>query len=277
MFVAQLVESCRRIQFIERIRARDMSPRRIDPSDDLFDPLRAAIVHQRSGNLDEAFWLVFLFVHFGKHPRGRWRYLRDVYGALGAEDLWDWANVSVNPDGFRAWLAANQVRILQSASPGGFGNHRKYQSLDAYSPTGTGAAIASYIDWIAPQGGHVSRVRAAEQAAGGDRGRAFDILYRSMDTVISFGRLARFEYLAMLGKLNLAKVVPPAVYVSDATGPRRGARLLFGGSPTASIRPAVLEVNLRELNQVLNVGFQVLEDALCNWSKSPAKFKPFRG
>ena len=277
VLVAQLVESRRRIQFVERIQERDISPRRMDPSEDLFDPLRAAILHKRAGNVDEAFWLVFLFVHFGKHRRGQWRYLRDVYGALGGESLWDWANTSANPDGFRAWLAANRTRIEESPEPGGFGNHRKYQSLDACSSTGTGAAVVTYVDWIAPLGSHVNRMVAAHDAVRGDPGEAFHALYESMDAVASFGRLARFEYLAMVGKLGLAKIVPPSAYLSSSTGPRQGARLLFGGSPTASIPPAVLEEHLGELNQVLEVGFQVLEDALCNWNKSPATFKPFRG
>ena len=275
VFVAQLVESRRRIQFVERIREGDISPRRIDPSEDLFDPLRAAILHQRAGNLDEAFWLVFLFVHFGKHRSGKWQYLRDVYGALGAENLWDWASTSANPDGFRVWLAANQARIGRSS--GGFGNHRKYQSLDAYSLKGTGSAIATYVDWIVPLGNHVNRVRAALDAADGDPGHAFHVLYQSMDAVASFGRLARFEYLAMIGKLNLAKIAPSSAYLANSTGPLQGARLLFDGSPTAPIPPVSLEAYLDELNRALNVGFQVLEDALCNWNKSPATFKPFRG
>jgi hypothetical protein len=31
------------------------------------------------------------------------------------------------------------------------------------------------------------------------------------------------------------------------------------------------------LREELDVGFDVIEDALCNWQKSPAEFKPFRG
>jgi hypothetical protein len=32
----------------------------------LFDPLKAAVLHYRRGRVDEAYWLVFLAVHFGK-------------------------------------------------------------------------------------------------------------------------------------------------------------------------------------------------------------------
>jgi hypothetical protein len=34
---------------------------------------------------------------------------------------------------------------------------------------------------------------------------------------------------------------------------------------------------LIELDADLKVGMQVLEDALCNWQKSPAHFERFRG
>ena len=277
MLVAQLVESIRRVRFVARIRERDVSRRRLDPSDVLFDPLRAAVLHNRAGNLDEAFWLIFLFVHFGRHPRGNWRYLRDVYGRLAEGGRWDWLNTRANPEGFRAWLAANQIRIQQSAQPGGFGNHRKYQSLDAYSSTGTGAAVATYVDWVAPPRSHRDLLRAALSTARGDAGGAFHILYQSMAAVASFGRLARFEYVAMIGTVGLAPIAPPSAYLSHSSGPLQGARRLFGGSPTCPLSAAVLNTYLQELNEVLRVGFQVLEDALCNWNKSPKIFKPFRG
>src|SRR5439155_16600348 len=59
-FVEQLLESIRRIEFIAAIAKRDISDFRADPSSDLFDPIKAAILHKRRGNIDEAFWLAFL-------------------------------------------------------------------------------------------------------------------------------------------------------------------------------------------------------------------------
>ena len=62
-----------------------------------------------------------------------------------------------------------------------------------------------------------------------------------------------------------------------ATGPLAGARLLFTGDEMASIGPADLDAWLIALDSDLDVGMQVLEDALCNWQKSPLEFVPFRG
>jgi hypothetical protein len=105
----------------------------------------------------------------------------------------------------------------------------------------------------------------------------FDDLYRSMCSVASFGRLARFDYLTMLGKLGLAPIEPGSTYMMGATGPLDGARMLFTGDSTAAVAARQLDQWLVELEAVLRVGMQVLEDSLCNWQKSPERFVPFRG
>ncbi len=272
-FVEQLLESIRRVKFVAVLRARELSDRRADPNDELFDPLKAAILYQRQGNVEEAFWLVFLFVHFGKHPRAGWRYAREVYGRLGEAGRWDWASTSSDPCGFRAWLHAHQDDLKREGVPRGFGNHRKYESLDAYSAKGTGAVVESYLRWVNPPRTHQELMQHVCRQADGDPRKAFNALYQSMRAVARFGRTARFDYLTMLGKLGLAAIEPASAYINNSTGPLRGARLLFG----ANERAATLDDWLVELDAQLRVGMQVLEDALCNWQKSPARFKPFRG
>lgn len=271
--IEQLVESIRRVKFVAAVRARKLSNGRADPTDELFDPLKAAILHQRQGNIEEAFWLVFLFVHFGKHARAGWRYAREIYGRLGDGGRWDWVTTSADPSDVRAWLHAHQDDLKRPGLPHGFGNHRKRESLDAYSSKGTGAAVESYVRWVAPPRTHQALMGEALRQADGDPRRAFDLLYRSMNVVVRFGRLARFDYLTMVGKLGLALIEPGSAYLEGSTGPVRGARLLFGIRASA----ADLDAWLVDLGGELNVGMQVLEDALCNWQKSPLRFKPFRG
>jgi len=269
----QLLESIHRVRYVAVLRERNLSSLRAEPNDNLFDPLRAAILHQRQGNIEEAFWMVFLFVHFGKHTRAGWRYAREVYGRLGDGGRWDWASTSANPSGFRAWLDAHQDDLKREGVPRGFGNHRKYESLDACSRNGTGAAVQSYVEWVSPPRTHQEMMEQARLRADGDQRRAFDELYDSMRAVARFGRTARFDYLTMVGKLALAAIEPPSTYMEGATGPVRGARLLFGGRASAT----TLDSWLVDLDTQLHVGMQVLEDALCNWQKSPDQFKPFRG
>jgi hypothetical protein len=145
--------------------------------------------------------------------------------------------------------------------------------LDARSATGTGAVVESYVRWVSPPRSHEQLVAEAIKRSNGDRRASFDDLYRSMHIVVRFGRLARFDYLAMLGKLGLALIQPGSPYLKGSSGPLRGARLLFGREESS----AVLDAWIAELDEHLDVGMQVLEDALCNWQKSPDRFVPFRG
>jgi hypothetical protein len=276
-FLEQLLESIHRVRYVSVIRTRKLSERSADPNDEMFDPLKAALLHQRQEHVDEAFWLVFLFVHFGKHAKAGWRYAREVYGRLGNGGRWDWAITSADPAGFREWLGDHHDELKRAGAPHGFGNHRKYESLSAYSDSGTGAVVESYVRWVGPPRTHQELIEDARLEAGGDARQAFDYLYRSMRAVKRFGRTARFDYLTMVGKLGLAEIEPGSAYIQGSTGPGVGARLLFGGRKDAALSSSDLDQWLVELDAELNVGMQVLEDALCNWQKSPGKFERFRG
>jgi hypothetical protein len=273
VLIQQFLDSVHRVQFVAVLRTRRLSDLRADPNNEMFDPVRSAIVLQRRGNIEEAFWMVFLFVHFGRHARAHWRYAREIYGRQGAGPRWDWARTSADPNGFREWLRAYQENLSRDNTPHGFGNHRKYESLDAHSPHGTGAVVESYIRWIGPPRTHQQIVEEALLQARGDPSTAFDLLYQSMKAVSRFGRTARFDYLAMVGKLGLALIEPGSPYVAGSTGPLKGAILLFG----RRARPANLDAWLVTLGERLEVGMQVIEDALCNWQKSPDRFQRFRG
>ncbi len=268
--VEQILESERRGKYFREIARRDMSLSRIDPDGPQFDPIKAALIQQRAGFTDEGIWLVFLFVHFGRSRRGGFRYARDVYGGAGPAARWDWAHVSTDVGGFRAWMNDNAARI-RSAGPGGFGNHRKYESLEE-----TGEVVATYVDWAAG-GTQVGRIQTELAASGADGRQAFARLYRSMGGIFRFGRTARFDYLATLARLSLAPIVPDRAYLEEATGPARGAALLFRGSKDALHHRLALDEALVDLEAYLEVGFDTLEDAICNWQKSPDEFKPFRG
>lgn len=270
--VRQVIDSLHRVQFPRVVAARQTSPARADPKDvALFDPVRGAVHHHQLGNHDEACWLVFLFVQFGRHPKGGYRYARDVYGRLGQGGRWDWATVSADPKAFTRWLAAHHVTI-KTGGAGGFGSHRKRETLH---PHGTGRTVETYVAWIDPALGHRGRFDDAFAAAAGDGGGAFAKLYESMARVHRFGRTARFDYLAMLGKLGLSDIWPARTFLRDSTGPLAGARLLYGvGSES---RAATLEQWLIELDADLRIGAQALEDAICNWQKQPDRYRPFRG
>lgn len=273
--VEQLVESIRRVDYVSAIASRDISTNRIDPESNYFDPIRAAVLNAQVGNFEEASWLVFLATHFGKASRTGWLLTKDVYGALGAGFNWTWPLVSTQPLNMSQWIANNQAELRSGGRK--FGNHRKYETLDPSKSNSTGEVIESYVNWVMQHGSHMNLFTNALAESDGDPRVAFGILYKTMGAVKRFGRTGKFDYLTMIAKVGISTIVADSTYMAEATGPLRGARLLFGGATSANISAAELEQKIQQLDAVLGVGMQVLEDALCNWQKSPGHFVKFRG
>lgn len=272
--VDQIIDSEQRVEYFAKLRNRTLAPSSTDPATNDFDPLRAAVIHSSNGAYDEAVWLVFLFVHFGRHRVAGWRYVRDVYGRLGEGGPWDWRAVSSDPIGFRYWLDEHQDDLVAAPGPRGFSNHRKYESLNAWEKTGTGEAIETYVQWVLSSGGdHVEHFAQFDALAPIER---FDAIYRSMAAVARFGRIARFDYLTTLLKLGLVDLDVPHSYLVGATGPLRGAQLLLRGQ-IGEGEAKVLQDELQELSMASGIRGDVLEDAVCNWQKSPDAYQRFSG
>lgn len=270
----QIKDSVRRIRYIDAINARKHDQAVKDPRSDAFDPYKAAVLNFREGNLDEACWLVFLATHFGKHLKTKWKLLQAVYGASNLDLYWDWEHVSQDIDGFKAWLVQNEDAIVQSGS---YGNHRKYESAKAGANRGIGEVVGSYLAWVGGSRSHAKKFEL-ERANSSPR-ESFARLYLSMRNLASFGRTGKFDYLTMVGKLGLAPIEPGMLYLNDATGPLKGSALLLGHEVKTAEQISKAEKVLNHLEKYLGYkfGMQVLEDALCNWQKSPDSYQRFRG
>lgn len=269
-FVEQLIDSLQRVQYVHKVRARPISPLRADAKSELFDPIRAAMLMAANGQQEEAYWLVFLATHCGRNLRTEWLLARELYGAY-EDAIWTWERVAADPEAYGEWLVSNRAFFK-----GKFGNHRKYESLKQ-GARGTDVVVKTYVEWVKANGSHDKLIESALAQAKGDPRRAFALLYDSMDAVVSFGRTGRFDYLTMLGKVGLAAIDADSTYLKEATGPKRGARLLFDGQIDSNTNARMLEMRVAALEKHLGVGMQVMEDAMCNWQKSPGRYLPFRG
>lgn len=275
---AQFVDSVRRVGYAEHLRDSSHSDVRADPASHLFDPLRAAVLQNRRGNTDEAWWLVFLATHFGKHSRDGWRLARDIYGRLGQGGLWDWPTISSAPQSFIDWYKSNEAVFLGAdGQTRRFSNHRNYRTLKALSGKGPDDVLASYVEWIAPPRTPSEMIRGVHVEVGQNPHEVFDALYRTSGVLKEFGRLAKFDFLAMLGKLGIAPISPGHTYLSNSTGPLRGARLLFCNDCFGGQSARSLQLKLMDLGNFTGLSPQVLEDGLCNWQKSPEIYVKFKG
>ncbi|WFU10350.1 hypothetical protein QA646_05690 [Rhizobium sp. CB3090] len=264
----QFIASLRREDYYRLIQRKDVDPRKADPNSGVFDPERAVAYHMQNGDVEEAAWLVFLMTEFAR-PVSGWQRLEDVYGKLGA-GIWDWGTINANPQTMIDWMAQNWQRI-----GGKFGNHRKYESLRPDSNRNFANVLTSYLDWIG-EDGHRRFFANVVRENGNDPGVLFDVLYKGMN-VATFGRLARFDYLSLIGRYGIAPIEAGSAYLDSATGPAAGVRLLFLGSRTDKTRDRTLQSWLDDLDKDLRVGMAVMEDALCNWQKSPSTFVHYKG
>jgi hypothetical protein len=272
--VAQMLESVHRVRYVKVQLQRPHDRARADPESDMFDPILGAIVRKSEGDIEEAAWLTFLATHCGKHLRLGWRLSKLIYA--GGGETWTWPRISADPASFRRWVGENQSQLAPDGRAG-FGNHRKYESLRPDSKRPTGRVVESYVKWVGSDGSHQALFHSAAIESAGDKGQAFDILYRKAGALLGFGRMGRFDFLTMLGKLELANIEPAIPYMTCATGPQEGARLLFYGRANANAKVSHLDEIVAEFGGHLGLGMQAMEDSICNWQKSPGKFRAFRG
>lgn len=272
----QIVSSLRRISYTDTLMMRTVNVARCDPHSGIFDPVRGTLHFHRSGQLDEAVWLTFVLTHFGKHAVDEWKLAANVYGSFDEGPVWTFAQYAADSAGFEAMLAVNSGRLADASISGSFSNHRKFQSK---KPQAIAKTFRTYYEWQTEFGGFRDRMIAAHASVGQEPQAAFDALYKSMNGVFGFGggRLGRFDFLTMLGKLQLAPITPGSVYLDKATGPLAGARLLFFGDRGHQISGRAMEPRVDALDGILGVGKQVIEDSLCNWQKSPDVYVYFRG
>lgn len=270
--VAQLIDSIRRIEYLRLTSIRAKSASLHTPYSGSFQPLGGGAVLYNAGQTDDAYWLVYLATHFGKHKTDGWNLTEDFYGRFGQGGIWDWATSSQDPLAIFRWLEAIYPNVTSAGRSRRFGNHRKFETLKP-GPKGTGHAVATYIQWVAEHGSHQELIREAQRRVGQNPKEVFAYLYKDLDKVAKLGRLGKFDLLCNLSNLLIAPILADRPYIAGSTGPADGAKLLFGNG--LSIRG--LDSACAELAEHLDVSPQVIEDALCNWQKSPEQYVYFRG
>jgi hypothetical protein len=267
----QIMASLRRDEFFEIIQHRGpISADRADPNSPRFEAELGVVHFLQNGMYDEAAWLIFLMVALAKPGGSGWARLKDVYGKLGL-GRWSWQEVAAAPSAFEGWLAQRW-----NAIGGKFGNHRKYASLRPDSAFPFGRAVTEYVTWVNADGGHQALFGRLLREGGNDPHSIFDRFYKALP-IKGFGRLGRFDWVAMLARYSFTPAEAGSAYLQDATGPKAGIKLLFENDSKSKTSHAALQSWLDDLDVDLKVGMEVLEDSICNWQKTPLTFTHFKG
>ena len=258
----QLIETEEADARIKALLNSEIDSESINPESDKFDPIKA-IISLRHTNYDEACWLSFLLIYTDDSAQTEWAFMKKLYGGegLSLNSPLTWQLLNEQPRLLNERLEALAVSLSQSYPKPKFGHHRAYESL-SHLPI----VFSSYIDFIDEQGGHKPLFRPVDNAL--DRQQYFKLLYDLIrQNIYRFGRLSTYEYLCLLGKLGLAEVAPDSCYIAEASGPKRGAKLLFG-----MLNNEQLDDHAVGLADYLEIGYQEMEAALCHWQKSPEQF-----
>ena len=264
-----IVANERQVQYFERLKQRAemqrFSPSCIDVTSKYFDPIKA-IIYLNKIDKAEALWLAFLVIHTGDSARSNWQYLRQLYGNHGKGQALTWYNISQNPALIDTWIDNSLSKDSIKDSRFKFGKHRKYESVKQM-----GAVMQSYQDWLTEIGG-IDGVLALEPTATNALNLAkqadsamqrFAALYRRL-RIFRFGRLAKFEWLSLLGYTGVLDIKADHCYLAEATGPKRGAKLLFGMRRDSDLERLAIDVA-----DALAVDYAIFEASLCHWQASP--------
>ena len=272
VLIMQLIDSVRRIEYLHAKSYRAKSASLYTPYSGSFEPFGGASALHKSGKTDDAYWLVYLATHFGKHKTDGWNLTEDFYGRFGDGDIWEWATASQDAQAIGHWLETAYPEITSAGRSRRFGNHRKFETLKP-GPKGTGHAVATYIEWVTKYGSHDALIGELQNRVGQNPRDVFAELYKELDEVAKLGRLGKFDLLCNLSNLLIAPIFPDQAYIAGSTGPVSGARMLFGDDMSV----ADLDSVCAELAEHLDISPQAVEDALCNWQKSPGNYLYFRG
>ena len=71
------------------------------------------------------------------------------------------------------------------------------------------------------------------------------MLYKRLKPIKRFGRTGRFDFLALLLDLHLISSEPVSCYLKGATGPRKGAIMLWGNRPIGQLDCLAMELSQR--------------------------------
>lgn len=252
----QIFDSLLRVRYLECSSAYVASVR--PPA----TPLEEAVFSKDSGDIESALWQVFLAVHFGKSQKTGWNGYYEIFKPSSQSCALTWAQLGT-PSGMEL-LKERSLKLEQDPAKVQFGNHRKYQSHSESYRT-----FDEFLTWL----GNWSKSGKLYSSSGQSTQVSFSDLYFSLkESVFGFGRLGAYDFVTQVSHLKIIDGLKvDSLFLAGSTGPREGAKRFFG----PGLSSKALEQRCLELAIVLSINPHVLEDALCNWQKSPKAYRRF--
>lgn len=258
----QTNDSIKRIEIYQLYKERALKAE--EQSSSYFHTFVPFVLCQRpSLSSEDKAWFLYLATYFGKSAKSKWELFKRA-----AFDL-DNNLISVSTvlrDREKYYRHLHHIDFFRNAT---FSNHRKYtvKKLEGYN--GFIKSANHFLDnllmFVPPND------------------ISFDEMYRLSLEIPNFGRMAAFDFTASFCKCDLNVEEPKSMYLINSTGPLAGLGdfLALSGKKIFSKEEKVkLGNNLLNWflsNSHIYMVAQVLEDAICNWQKSPRKYVRYFG
>jgi len=141
-------------------------------------------------------------------------------------------------------------------------DHRKYRGDSA-----TIDAIESYVSLVRKYGSQLRFFESTRKEAD-----PFDYLFRKTKVKVrDFGRLASWDFLERIDRCGALdfKIVPKRLYLEDATGPKKGFKLMVIRKLSKKEWPEAEKRFCKELKKKLgdDIDIRDIETSLCNFQK----------
>lgn len=256
----QTVDSIRRIEIYKTYRVKSQQADNLGL--EYFHTSNPFILAQRSSLLPkQRVWIIYLATYFGKSNKSNWNlFQRSAFDKN--KNLFIIDDILEKKNYYYDYLES-----FDFFNNSAYSNHRKYTKKSLKGINGVFHSMDYFLD-------NISNFVFSEY-------RTFDEVYKLSHNIPNFGRMAAFDFTASLAKCELNVMEPKSLYLHGSSGPIDGLNKLLKISNNNTI------INNYEFGDDLLKWFvenseikfiaQVLEDAICNWQKSPLTYKKYFG
>ncbi len=219
---------------------------------------------QRSSlNIGSKVWYIYLATYFGKSNKSKWKLF---YKAAFRKDetLIRVEEILASREQYYSHLS--NIDLFENAD---YSNHRKFTKKSLVGEKG----VINSMDYFLDNLDDYSHAKPID----------FNIIYNNALKIPNFGRLAAFDFTSSLCKCNLNVKDPISMYHHNSSGPLRALKdfLILADckdlSKSAQIKLGDDLLYWFFQHSDIEIVAQVLEDAICNWQKSPRHYQRYFG
>ena len=259
----QTIDSIRRISIYDTYAEKAKKAEALElPYYDTYNPF--TLSQRDSLNLSSKVWYIYLATYFGKSNKSKWKLFNNA-AFRNDKSLIELSYILENREEYYDYL-----KSFDFFAEANYSNHRKFTKKSMDGKLGVLSSIDFFLD-------NISQFTFSPDSA------EFDLAYKRAMSIPTFARMSAFDFTSSLCKCGLNVDDPISMYHESSTGPLRALKdLLELSGQDGPSKASQIEFGNNLLdwfigNSDIKVVAQVVEDAICNWQKSPNQYERYYG